>query len=129
LTEVFKHEKLNVWKASIEFAVLIAAVSRSFPKEEINFLGAQIRKAAFSVAANLAEGAGRKSDKDFSRFVSISYGSLMEVLTHVEIAHRLDYIKSGKFNEIREKAEEIAKMLSGLRSHLINKKSSLDSKL
>ena len=71
----------------------IYKISEDFPKHEIYGLSSQIRRAAVSIPSNIAEGAGRKGENEFTRFLYIALGSLSEVETQLEISHRLGYIK------------------------------------
>ena len=73
--------------------VQIYKISEDFPKHEVYGLSSQIRRAAVSIPSNIAEGAGRKGDNEFTRFLYIALGSLSEVETQLEISHRLGYIK------------------------------------
>ena len=77
------------WKKSIELAVDVYALTKHFPSEEKFGLVSQLRRAAISVPSNIAEGAGRKSDKEFCQFLSISYGSLCELDTQLIISAHL----------------------------------------
>ena len=120
--EIFRHEKYDVWRISVEFAVDIAKICSKFPNIEKYSLGEQLRRAAVAIPANIAEGTGRNSDQDFARFLSIAYGSLMEALTHIEIAHKLGYVDEMVNEKLRANALQIAKMLSGLRNKLKGKK-------
>ncbi len=95
--------------------------SEGFPDSERFSLTSQLRRAALAIPSNIAEGAGRESDKEFSRFLAIAYGSLMECLTQTEIAKRLCYLTDQQAIELREQAREISKMLSGLRNRLKRK--------
>jgi four helix bundle protein len=114
---VFKFEKLNVWQKAVEFADLIYAETRSFPVDERFGLTNQIRRAAISVASNIAEGSAR-SDADFARFVGYASGSLYEVVTQAHIAARQGFLSADSVAMIYSSAEEISRMLSGLRDSL-----------
>jgi len=83
---------LDVWKKAVEFTVEVYRLTETFPKDERFGLTSQIRRAAVSIAANIAEGAGRKSDRDFLRFLSMAQGSASEVETEIVIAHKLTYL-------------------------------------
>lgn len=115
---MFRFEKLEVWQKAIEFADRVYAVTREFPNDERFGLTSQMRRAAVAVSSNIAEGSGRVSDKDFGRFIEISYGSVMEVLSQAEIAKRQGFLPEDVRNELNQKAEELARMLSGLRTKL-----------
>src|SRR5215207_3430172 len=75
----FRFEKLTVWQSSRRLAGEIYSVTKAFPKDELFGLTSQIRRAAVSVTANIAEGSGRNSDVDFAHFLELAYGSAMEV--------------------------------------------------
>ena len=83
------HENLNVWKKAVDFVVEVYKTTEHFPKEERFGLTSQIRRASVSVAANIAEGAARKSIKEFSHFLSNAQGSASEVETELLISFRL----------------------------------------
>ena len=87
------HRKLPVWKASIELVEAFYVVSAAFPKEETFGLRSQVRRAAVSVAANIAEGAARKTTPELIQFLYVANGSLSELDTHIEIATRLGFIE------------------------------------
>ncbi len=86
------HQKLDLWKKAIDFVVSIYKVTEHFPQEEKFGLTSQLRRAAISIVANIAEGAGRRSSKEFRQFLSHSQGSASEVDTKLVIAHRLRYL-------------------------------------
>jgi four helix bundle protein len=93
------HRSLKAWQQAIELVEHIYAETREFPKEELFGLTAQMRRAAVSVPANIAEGAARSGTKELVRFLSIAAASLSELDTHVEIAHRLGYLKDDSLIE------------------------------
>ena len=114
---MFKFEKLNVWQKAIVFADLIYAETRGFPTEERFGLTNQIRRAAISISSNIAEGSARP-DSDFSRLLGIATGSLYEAVTQAFIARRQGFLPETAFARIYSDAEEIGRMLSGLRDSL-----------
>lgn len=87
---------MDVWKRSMDLLETIYKVSTQFPKEEIYGLTSQIRRSAVSVPSNIAEGAARKSDKEFIQFISIAMGSLSEVETQYQLSVRLGFIEESK---------------------------------
>jgi four helix bundle protein len=89
-----RFERLTVWQAARTFASDIYTATEDFPKAEIFGLTSQLRRAAVSIAANIAEGSGRNSDADFAHFLEIAYGSAMEAAALVFIA-----ADTGKLNE------------------------------
>ena len=90
------HKEMDVWKRSMDLVETIYKVSTQFPKEEIYGLTSQIRRSAVSVPSNIAEGAARKSDKEFIQFISIAMGSLSEVETQYQLSVRLGFIEKSK---------------------------------
>ncbi|WP_395791045.1 four helix bundle protein [Aquimonas sp.] len=83
------HERLEVWRDAMDLVEAVYRFSSQFPDSERFGLVSQIRRAAVSVPANIAEGAARRSTPEYLRFLSIARGSLSEVDTHVQIAERL----------------------------------------
>ncbi|HKP46212.1 MAG TPA: four helix bundle protein [Pyrinomonadaceae bacterium] len=108
------HERLKVWQWAIELVVRIYKVTASFPKEERFGLTSQIRRAAVSVAANIAEGAGRDSPKEFTHFLSNAQGSASELETELLIASKLSYVDAEEYLTIRQDLEAIGRMIFGL---------------
>jgi four helix bundle protein len=115
---MFRFEKFDVWHQSIDFADQIYACTRSFPRDEQFGLTSQMRRASVSVSSNIAEGSSRSSDREFSRFVEVAYGSLMEVVSESRIASRQSFLVQSQFEQIYSDAEKIGRMLSGLRNTL-----------
>ena len=99
---LFNFEKLIVWKDAKKFIAGIYDITDNFPDKEKFGLSSQIQRSAVSVAANLAEGSGRYSQKEFARYINISYGSLMETLSHAYVAYDRKYISEDKLDTIRE---------------------------
>src|SRR6266498_4151778 len=95
------HEGLNVWKVAVDFVVKIYKVTESFPTHEKFGLTSQLRRAAVSIPANIAEGAARKSRNEYSHFLSIAQGSTSEVETELLISFRLCYLDKTKFLELQ----------------------------
>jgi four helix bundle protein len=114
----FRFEKLTVWQRAIDFADRVYTATAVFPTDERFGLTNQMRRAAVSISSNIAEGSGRASDTDFARFVEIAHGSLMEVTSQAYLARRREYLDAPQLNELRQDAEELAMMLSGLRNTL-----------
>ena len=114
----FSFEGLEVYNKARSLVSDVYRLQNKFPKEERFGLGDQIRRAAVSITANLAEGSGRQSLKEKIHFIEISYGSLMEVFCELQTACDLGYIIEAQLNALRPQFIDIAKMLSGLRSSL-----------
>lgn len=115
---MFRFEKFDVWQRAVDFADQIYSETRKFPRDEQFGLTSQMRRAAVSISSNIAEGSSRSSDKEFSRFVEVGYGSLMEVVSHSNIASRQQFLAAPAFEAIYKDAEELARMLSGLKGKL-----------
>ena len=105
---------LNVYIKSKELVKQIYELLKKFPKEEQFALSDQLRRAVISIPSNIAEGSGRNSQKDQAHFYNISYGSLMEVFSQLDIACDLGYISQEEFEQMELLINEEAKMLSGL---------------
>ena len=105
---------LIVWQKSKALATRIYTITKDFPKEEIFGLTSQIRRAATSIPANIAEGKGRGTQKDFCHFLVQARGSLFEVETFAELASDLAYIPVPDQKQIQEDCDEIGRMLNGL---------------
>ena len=117
---MFPFEKLEVWHKALEFADSIYRLTKSFPDDERFGLSSQMRRAAVSVAYNIAEGSARYSRNDFAHFIEIATGSLFEVVTQTAIGRRdKDISSEAQYSELYAFAEEHGKMLSGLRRSLI----------
>jgi four helix bundle protein len=97
-------------------------MTREFPADERFGLSSQLRRSAVSIAANIAEGSSRSSGADMARFIEIAYGSLLESVTNFEIAKRQQFISPEQCVEAYKQAETLAKMLSGLRRTIKDKK-------
>jgi len=117
---MFNFEKLDVWRKAIDFADLIYAETRAFPAEELFGLTNQLRKASVSVSSNIAEGSSRSSKSDFARFTEIAAGSVFEAVSQAFIARRQSFLSEDQFRKIYTAAEELSRMLSGLRKSLLS---------
>lgn len=115
---MFSFENLNVYQISRDLVKDIYIIQNSFPKEERYALCDQIRRAAVSITANLAEGSGRQSIREKIHFIEIAFGSMTEVFCELQTACDLNYITVEQLDSLRPKFNEVAKMLSGLRSSL-----------
>lgn len=112
------HENLDVWKKSVDLSVATYRLTEAFPKEEKFGLTSQIRRASVSIAANIAEGAARKSTKEFLNFLSIAQGSASEVETELLIAFRLGFLTKEAYAAHSEMLDDIGRMITGLCNHL-----------
>ena len=103
---MFSFERLDVWQKSIEFADLVYECTRTFPDPEKFGLRTQMRRAAVSVASNIAEGSSRFSKADFVRFIEIATGSLFEVISQAFISRRQAFLDEDRFLALYAAAEE-----------------------
>ena len=115
----FSFENLEVYEKACALVSNVYRIQNDLPKEERFGLGDQIRRAAVSILANLAEGSGRQSIKEKVHFIEISYGSLMEVFCEFQTACDIGYMKEEQLNALRQQFTDIAKMLSGLRNSML----------
>ena len=113
------HKDLAVWKESMKLVKEVYLLLKSYPSYEQFGICSQMRRAAVSIPSNIAEGAGRNSDKELLRFCLISQGSLAELETQLLISAELDYIKSN--NDIFEQLITVRKILSGYICYLNTK--------
>jgi four helix bundle protein len=116
--KISSYRQLEIWQKSMGLVNKIYQISSTFPKEEIFGLTSQIRRAAISIPANIAEGWGRRLTKEFIQFLRIARGSLLELETHLLIAKNLSYIEAEIMDELLPKSEEINKMINGMISSL-----------
>ena len=108
------YRDLDVWKLSIGLVKEIYQITNKFPASENFGLTHQIRKAAVSIPANVAEGQGRNSSKEFRQFLAISLGSVAELETHLIIAKEIEYINSEELDPLLSLLDRIRKMIKGL---------------
>ena len=105
---------LSVWQKAPDLTVVIYKQTVSFPREELFGLTSQIRRASSSIGANIAEGCGRNTDADFSRFLHIAFGSANELDCHLMLARDLELIEKTKYEILNERLFEVKKILGSL---------------
>jgi len=110
-------QDLNVWKTAHSLTLKIYTVTQKYPAFEIYGLVSQIRRSAVSVCANIADGQ-KKPTKDFIRFLQIAHGSLEETKYHLILSRDLNYLSSVDFDLLYKIADEVGRMLNGLRVKL-----------
>lgn len=113
--------ELEAYKEGKMLVKEVYRLLKKFPKEEQYAMCDQLRRAVISITSNIAEGSGRASSKEKVHFLEISYGSLMEVLSQMDVACDLDYITKEDFNNIEVMVENVGRPLSGLRSNFERK--------
>ena len=112
------YENLEAWKDSVSLAVLIYKETKNFPKGEFYGLTSQLRRAVVSISTNIAEGAGRASKTEFTRFINIALGSLNEVENLTYISKELGYLKEEKFSLIKKQIKKLGNLIGGLKRYL-----------
>ena len=127
MKEEHGYRKLQVYMKATDLVVHVYATIKRFPKEEQYALCDQLRRAVVSIPSNIAEGMGRLSNKERAHFIEIAYGSLLETNCQLEIAQKLGYMDTKELHEFDVECDEIARMLSGLRSSLLSRLLTLDS--
>ena len=114
-------KELSVWQKAHQMVLEVYRITRMFPSDERFGLVSQLRRSAASVPANIAEGCGRNSDRDFSRFLSIAAGSASETEYHILLAHDLKFIERSDYLELDQRINEIKRMLNAFMQQLIPK--------
>lgn len=109
---LFTFEKLEIWKLSMDLAESIYKITINFPAEEKYGIISQIRRAANSVGANIAEGSARFSEKDKARFIQISFSSLMEVAHFLNLSHRLSFLSEDDLNLLKPRIFELSNKIN-----------------
>ena len=115
------HKRLDVWKQSVKLSIDIYRLTERSPRAEVYGMTSQMGWAAVSVPVNIAEGAGRKSSREFIAYLYISGGSLRELDTLIEIACQLDYITAEERTTLDRQIESIGAKLGGLLTHLASR--------
>ncbi|NGN40329.1 four helix bundle protein [Mesorhizobium sp. CGMCC 1.15528] len=110
-TRIDSYRDLVVWQQAMELAVSIYEVTKAWPKDELYGLTSQIRRAATSVPANIAEGYGRESRASYQQFLRIAQGSLKELETHLLIAQRVGITSRPAIEPLMTLSESIGKLL------------------
>lgn len=118
----FYFEKLEVWNNTRELIKDIYQTTSAFPKSEKFGITNQIRRASTSIAANIAEGMCRSTEKEKSRFITISFGSCIEVLNFLILSNDLGFLNDKDYEQLRAKAESISNQLNALNKTLNKEK-------
>ena len=111
----YSFEKLEAGKEARVLSKLVYSVSEDFPSSEKYGLTNQLRRSAISVASNLAEGSGKITSKDKARYLSIAFGSLMELVNQIILAKDLDYLDTEQYTTLRLQCDKVAIRINGLR--------------
>ena len=108
------YRDLIVWQKAMDLVEKVYLGTKSFPKEELYGLTNQLRRACVSIPSNIAEGQGRRTDKDYANFLFIARGSLHEVETQILIAERLQFIDKLAVQVLLDSSAEVGRLINGL---------------
>ena len=108
------HKDLVVWQKSMDLLVEVYRLAKKLPKEETYALSDQMRRAAVSIPSNIAEGRGRSSERDYSRFLFIARGSQAELETQLLACVRLDYFSESEIEPALNLCSEVGRMLNAM---------------
>lgn len=108
------YRQFSVWQKSHELTLEIYKITKNFPGQEQYGLTNQMRRAACSIPANIAEGASRLSEAEFTRFLEIAMGSANEVSYFLLLSYDLNYIETPSYNQLSTNIDEIQRMLRAL---------------
>ena len=103
-------KELKIWNKAIDLTVDVYKATASFPSEERYGLTSQARRSAVSIPSNIAEGAGRNSNKEFNNFLGIANGSSYELQTQLVISNRLDLVNDDLLDALLQQIDELQKM-------------------
>lgn len=118
LMAIQSYQDLEVWQRGMNLAEAVWRLTRSFPKEELFGLTSQMRRAASSIPSNLAEGWGRRGQKEFRQFLHIAQGSLRELETHLLLAGRVALASEGQVKPLLQQASILGRQLIALERSL-----------
>ena len=121
MNSIRSYQDLIVWQKSMDLTVNIYALTQGFPSAERYGITSQMRRASSSIAANIAEGQGRRSKGEFIQSLGIARGSLAELETFLTLAKRLSMITSNDSERLLNNCVEINKMINGLIKSLSNR--------
>lgn len=110
--KITSFEDLIVWQESQNLAVSIYKITKQFPKDELFAITNQLRRAASSISANIAEGFGRSTSKDKTHFYVMAYGSLLEVKNFLYLSNKLDYITKQELDELLLQSTSCQKLIN-----------------
>lgn len=112
------YNNLQIWQLAMDLVEEIYKLTASFPIEEKFGMVSQMTRAAVSIPSNIAEGAGRNSDKDFAHFIGIAIGSLYELNTQIVLSERLGYINQSQSQELQKKLDNLQRKSVSFKSKL-----------
>ena len=116
--EVKSYQDLSVWRKGMDLAEQAYRLTSEFPREELFGMTSQIRRAAASIPANVAEGWGRNGTTEYMQFLRVAQGSLKELETHLLPSQRVGLVQAAKVEPLLSLATEVGKMLNALHGSL-----------
>ncbi len=122
VSPIHSYRDLIVWQKAVELSVAVYTLTECFPNREQFGLTDQLRRAAVSIAANIAEGRHRGSRKDSRRFIQIAYASAAEIESHLTIARRLPQTSSLDYRRVISVLDEVMRMLRSMLAKLRSSK-------
>ena len=114
----FRFESLDIFHEAIDFSAFVYSMVKKFPTDERFDLTSQARRAANSVVLNIAEGSGRGTKRDFSRFLDLALGSTFETVACFFVAEKQGYISDSELDQIKEHAELLGKRINAFKRTL-----------
>jgi four helix bundle protein len=111
MDKIKSYRDLQIWQRAVELAVHVYRATESFPKTEVYALTNQMRRAAVSIASNIAEGYGR-SEAELARYLTMARGSLAELETQAEIAQRIGYLSDKDHTDLAEEISILGRQLN-----------------
>lgn len=108
------YERFDAWKEAHQLVLLVYRVTKAFPKEELYGLTSQVRRAAFSVPANIAEGSAKRGSREFRRYLDVALGSLAEVAYILRLAKDLGLVSDEIWTTLNEQRESVGRLTWGL---------------
>ncbi|SMD41869.1 four helix bundle protein [Aquiflexum balticum DSM 16537] len=116
-----RYKELKVWQKAIDLAVEVYRITEKLPKDERFGLIGQMNRSAVSIPSNIAEGAGRNTDKDFNNFLGVALGSSFELDTQLVISNKLEYVNDQDFQKTEKELEHLQNMIVKLKISLNSK--------
>ncbi|MEK7480414.1 MAG: four helix bundle protein [Patescibacteria group bacterium] len=113
-SDIKSHKDLIVWQKAVSLSLITYKLTKGFPQSEMYALSSQMRRAAVSIASNIAEGRSRRTRKDFQHFLHMAYGSAAELETQLLIARQLSFCNESQFQENNSLLSEVSKMLRAM---------------
>lgn len=108
------YKDLIVWQKSIELVIIVYKITSKFPKSELFGITSQARRAVVSIPSSIAEGYGRRHIKEYRQYLSISYGSTLELETPLIISKKLEFVSASDFDKAISLLQEVSKMLNSM---------------